>query len=160
MRWKSTPKPACEADERSLTCPCTGFAYGEAGDLTLVRIRSGEEIDRLELTPLFANTDMDTGGKAILQRWAPDYDVDFKASERDNFQALISKRPVVKIMNFVDYDHDGNRSEFYLKTDTLPCGKNLGVVIGVSQFNDKLHVFGTLSRPAEPSCFKRTSGKH
>ena len=52
-------------------------------------------------------------------------------------------------MEFIDYDHDGRRSEFYLKTDTLPCGKSVGVVVGVSRSNQKLHIFGTVSKPTQ-----------
>src|SRR5215468_5137211 len=52
MRWKEPPKPACEPNEISLTCPCIGFAYGEGGELTLVRIRLGVQFDSLDLMPL------------------------------------------------------------------------------------------------------------
>src|SRR5262245_14266151 len=53
LRWKALPKPACEPSDVSLVCPCIGFAYGEGGDLILVRIRDGQEDDRLELTDSF-----------------------------------------------------------------------------------------------------------
>ena len=117
LRWKAPPKPACEPSDVSLTCPCTGFAYGEGGDLRLVRIRNGEEIDGLELTPLFENADVNLGNIAIVQRWKPNYEMDFKASEKDDFRDVVARRPVAKIMDFIDYDHDGRRSEFYLKTE-------------------------------------------
>jgi hypothetical protein len=150
LRWEHPPTPACEPGDVSLTCPCTGFAYGEGGKLALVRIRDNREIDRLDLTSFFAGADVNLGGVAILQRWEPDYKTDFEDSQKDDFQELVARRPVVKIMNFVDYDHDGMKSEFYLQTDTAPCGKNLGVVIGVSRSNPKLHVFGTTANPDEP----------
>ncbi len=51
-------------------------------------------------------------------RFEPNYEMDFKASEKDDFRDVVARRPVVKIMDFIDYDHDGRRSEFYLKTDT------------------------------------------
>ena len=152
LRWKAPPAPVCDASEAdaSLTCPCTGFAYGEDGDLTLVRLRNGEEIDRLALSALFKDNDAVPESGAILQRWEPDYEKDFAASEKDDFRDVVARRPVVKIMNFIDYDHDGNRSEFYLKTDTAPCGKSKGVVVGISELDPKLHVFTVISKPAEP----------
>jgi hypothetical protein len=149
LRWKTTPKPACEPSEISLTCPCTGFAYGEGGDLTLLRFRKGMEIDRLELTSLFKDADVNLGGIAILKRWEPNYDLDFKASQEGDFADIVARRPTLKIMNFIDHDHDGHRSEFFLQTDTLPCGKRVGVVVGVSTSNKKLHVFGTATKPTK-----------
>ncbi len=150
LRWRARPMATCEPSDVSLTCPCTGFAYGEGGDLTLVRMRGGKEIDHLELTPLFENAGVNLGRIAILQRWEPNYQTDFEASMRDDFSEVVARRPVVKVMDFVDYDHDGRRSEFYLKTDTAPCGKSVGVVVGVSRSNPKLHVFGTASEPTKP----------
>jgi len=156
LRWDAPPKPACEPNDASLACPCTGFAYGEGGDLKLVRIRNGEEIDQLELTHLFENADVNLGRIAILQRWKPNYEKDFEASEKDDFLDMVARRPVVRIMDFIDYDHDGNRSEFYLKTDTLPCGKNVGVVVGVSRSDKQLHIFGTALKPTQPLLLQRT----
>jgi hypothetical protein len=86
---------------------------------------------------------------AILQRWEPNYETDFEASGEDDFLDVVSRRPIAKIMDFIDYDHDGQRSEFFLQTSTLPCGKRLGVVVGVSGSNQKLHAFGTATKPAE-----------
>ena len=53
LRWKSPPKPVCESNEEAAACPCMGFAFGESGELDLVRRRNNVEIDRLELTPFF-----------------------------------------------------------------------------------------------------------
>jgi hypothetical protein len=47
LRWKSPPKPACEPNDVSLTCPGAGFAYGEAGELELIRKQVNSELDRL-----------------------------------------------------------------------------------------------------------------
>jgi len=30
LKWRTAPKPVCEPNELALTCPCMGFAYGEA----------------------------------------------------------------------------------------------------------------------------------
>ncbi|HWF08491.1 MAG TPA: hypothetical protein VG297_08500 [Bryobacteraceae bacterium] len=149
LRWKDPPKPACEPREDSLTCPCTGFAYGEGGDLWLVRMRGAKEIDRLDLTPLFAGAEINVGDIAVLPRW-PTEENDFAASEKEGFAEIVARRPTVKVMDFADYDHDGRRTEFYLKTDTLPCGKNVGVVVGMSKSNPRLHVFGSVYKPNEP----------
>lgn len=53
LQWAVAPKRACEPSEDSLTCPCIGFANGETGDLSLVRLRNGRQFDRLHLTPFF-----------------------------------------------------------------------------------------------------------
>jgi len=145
LQWREKPKPYCEPSDASLTCPCTGFAFGEGGDLFLLRLRDGKEIERLHLTPLFTEE-----GQAVLQRWHPDNKRDFKLAERADFTRIVARRPVVKLMHFADYDHDGYATEFYLQTEALPCGKSMGVVIGVSKNNPKLHVFGTASKPTKP----------
>jgi hypothetical protein len=147
LQWATVPTPYCGANEGdvSLTCPCMGFAFGESGDLYLSRLRDGIEIDRLRLTPLFGEHPA-----AVVQRWAADNERDFKLSERDDFELTVSKRPTVQVMNFADYDHDGKRTEFYLQTEAAPCGKSVGVVIGLSTDNPRLHVFGTVSNPGKP----------
>ncbi len=147
LQWSAAPKPHCGADEAdvALTCPCMGFAYGESGDLYLVRVRNGNEVERLRLTSLFGEFPA-----AVVQRWAADYERDFGSVGRDDFMATVSKRNVVQVMILADYDHDGKATEFYLQTEAAPCGKSLGVVIGVSTNNQRLHVFGTASRPNKP----------
>jgi hypothetical protein len=150
LQWGTLPTPYCEPSDVSLTCPCTGFAYGEAGDLFLVRLRNGIEIDRLRVTPLFGEEP-----QAVVQRWPVDYERDFKLSESEDFPKLVRKRPTAKIMHFADYDHDGKRTEFYLQTEAAPCGKSVGVVIGVSTSNPRLHVFGTASNPSKPLYLQR-----
>lgn len=127
-----------------------GFAFGEGGHLTLVRIRDGTEIDHLDLTPFFEEEFGGEGRIAIVQRWAADYDKDFEALDRQDFSALVAKRRIVQVMQFSDYDHDGWRSEFYLQTEAAPCGRSVGVVIGISKRHPHLHVFGTVSKPDKP----------
>ena len=100
------------------------------GDLYVIRVRNGAEIDRLRLTPFFGEHHA-----AVLQRWATDEDQDFKLSERDDFGKMVAnKRPTVRVMNFADYDHDGRATEFYLQTEVAPCGKSVGVVIGLGPY--------------------------
>jgi hypothetical protein len=145
LKWALAPKPLCGVDDIGGTCPCMGFAYGEAGDLFLLRLRNGVEIDRLRLTPFFTAW----RGKAVLQRW-PFYDKDLKGYQRADFAIAVSKRAPVQVMHFGDYDHDGRSLEFYLQTEALPCGKSAGIVVGLSQANPRLHVFGTASNPRKP----------
>src|ERR1044071_7220353 len=85
LQWKEAPKPHCGANESdlALTCHCMGFAYGELGDLDLIRLRNGAEIDRLHLTPLFKEEEA-----AVIQRWPTDDQRDFKLSEREDFSNL------------------------------------------------------------------------
>ncbi len=147
LRWSSRPAPLCEPNELSLTCPCIGFAYGESGELALTRSRGSIEIDRLDLTPHFKDSSPGSGGLAVVRRWEPDYDKDFEASEKDDFTSSVAKRPVVRVMELADYDHDGQQTEFFLQTNTLPCGKRQGMVIGTSKQNPKLHVFDTADNP-------------
>lgn len=144
LQWEEPPEPYCEPNDASFTCPCTGFAYGETGELFLVRLRNGTEIDRLSLSSFFSSD------RVIVQRWEPDYEKDGKDSELEDFTALVSKRPTVQVMYFADYDHDGWKSEFYLQTAVEPCGKSVGVVIGVSKQHQRLHPIGTASNPQNP----------
>jgi hypothetical protein len=147
LQWSATPKPRCGANESdiALTCPCMGFAYGESGDLYLVRLRNGTEVDRLHLTPVFEEEKT-----AVVQRWPKDDERDFKLSERKDFSNLVSKRPTIQVMEFDDYDHDHKRTEFYLQTEAVPCGKSVGVVVGLSTNNARLHIFGTAANPSRP----------
>ena len=148
LKWASKPKPNCGADDvtMAVTCPCQGFGYGEGGDLSLVRIRDGVEIDSLHLTPFFTGT---IDKAAVLQRW-PFYNKDFEDSGRLGFVSRVKRRAVVQVMRFADYDHDGQSLEFYLQTEALPCGKSTGIVVGLSQTNPRLHVFGTVMHPSKP----------
>lgn len=147
LQWSADPKPYCGAKEPdvSITCPCMGFAYGESGDLYLLRLRNGKAIDRLHLTPLYGEEPA-----AVVQRWPVDEKRDFKLAEREDFASIVSKRPTVQVMHLADYDHDGMRTEFYLQTESAPCGKSVGVVVGVARNNERLHVFGTASNPSKP----------
>jgi hypothetical protein len=128
LTWKSAPKPFCDDETLAPTCPCNGFAYGERGDLDLVRLRRGIEIDRLNLTPLFKGTDgiiSVTEDEAAVQRAG-------------------------QIIHFGDYNHDGLATEFFLQTDAKPCGKHYGVVLGVTKGNPRAHPFGTVAHPDIP----------
>jgi hypothetical protein len=146
LRWSAVPKPYCEPAFVALTCPCGGFAYGEAGDLSVIRLRGGVEFDRLRLSPFFSQTDH----RPVIQRWAPDYVRDGNGGDFQKLARQIRRRPVVPVMHFGDYDHDGNANEFFLQTGVAPCLKSTGVVIGISKTNPRLHAFGTAAKPQKP----------
>ena len=150
LRWKAAPKPECESYVFAITCPCNGFAYGEAGDLELVRMRGRIVFDRLELASFFEEGFRSEKRVAILPRW-PRADADSDDTDVDD----VRERPAVQVMNFADYDHDGSAMEFYLTAETVSCGHTYGIVAGVSKRNPRLHVFGTASRPDKPLSLQR-----
>ncbi len=148
LQWEAAPHAICTPDQGDdwWTCPCWGFAYGETGPLRLVRFRDGKEYEHLVLTPFFDGESPPGAAGAFLQRWAPgDSDYKNKPSMR-----MIAQRSVVTLMNFQDYDHDGNATEFFLPTQTSPCGHTAGFVVGISENNSHLHVFGSAQSPDEP----------
>ena len=149
LEWRTPPIAFCSAQEGPPTCPCDGFAYGESGDLDLVRMRNGREIERLSLGKLFSDF---YKHKAVVQRWQPtESDVEkYVPGNRQEFAAEIRKRLIAKVMNFGDYDHDGQATEFFIQTESLACGHQYGVVVGVSKRNPRLHAFGTALHPAKP----------
>lgn len=150
LQWAKPPIAYCEANEGDFNCPCEGFSYGEIGELFIVRLRDGREIDRLPLTKLFDQTD-----GAAIQRWPTDGH-DLELSKRDDFARLVSKRPTSRVMHFADFDHDGQSTEFFLQTASEPCGKITGVVVGISAKNNRLHVFSSVAKPGKPLVlFKR-----
>jgi hypothetical protein len=60
------------------------------------------------------------------------------------------KRGAVKIMKFRDYDHDGHSTEFLLHVGALAGGRELGIVVGLTRFDPRLHTFGTVENPNHP----------
>jgi hypothetical protein len=149
LKWTTPPKPVCEPSADSLTCPCNGFAYGEGGNLTLFRLRDGKVVDHLDLSQFFDDGPADNEKTAVVRRWEPDYDKDFDAMKRQDFPALVTKRRVAQVMQFADYEHNGWQSEFYLQTESGPCGHRSGIVIGVSKGNQRLHAVGAASKPTK-----------
>ena len=85
LEWKSTPKPICSLEDvlSASTCPCSGFTYGESGQLDLVRSTKVRETERLELTSFFEEVFADQGG-AILQRWEHQ-EKDFEGQQSKHF---------------------------------------------------------------------------
>lgn len=149
--WTGRTRQICRPDEieMAITCPCSGWAYGEAGDLALVRLRAGREVERLSLGRYFGDFDYPAGevaaGEAYLQRW-PLHDDDREGDP----SAAIMRRPQVQAMRFADYDHDGHATEFLMQVGTLPCGKRQYVALGVSAANPRLHALGSAAHPDKP----------
>jgi hypothetical protein len=139
LEWTSPPVPDCVDDSFS-TCACAGFAYGEKGDLDLVRARPGQPDERLHLGPLFE------GGKARLQRWP----VGPKPPAKPASLVELSMRPLAHAMKLADYDHDGRATELVLQLGASACGHTPSVVVGISKSKPTLHVFGTSEKPTQP----------
>ncbi|HTM44480.1 MAG TPA: hypothetical protein VL137_05965 [Polyangiaceae bacterium] len=155
--WKSPPQPIC--DNLEFTCPCIGFQYGETAQLDLVRVRSELPDDRLPLTPFFAgaeNPAMESGvDGAVLQRWPVlESDVDkYVFGPPSNTE--ITSRPLVRIMNIGDFDHDGRATEFVLQIGTEPCGHSDTILVGISKSQPRLHAFTTGETPGKPLVTER-----
>jgi hypothetical protein len=153
LEWAGAPKPVCSPEERDIwsTCPCAGFAFGEKGSLTLVRKRPGQPDERLDLNRLFSG-DLDgpaDAGEVVLRRWDV-HEEDLDHSGSPGFAARVRARPTAAAMRFGDYDHDGKATEFVFQVGTLPCGKKMSVVIGVSAKNPRLRVFSSTGNPDKP----------
>lgn len=150
--WRDTPRDSkyCgPADpEMAMTCPCSGAAYAQVGDLILERQRPGAPSERMSLTPLFAGSDMlfNDGALAMLARW-PGRSRDIGG---DPTPASIRRRPAVPIMRLRDYNHDGIAGEFLLQIDTLPCGKHVMVAVGITRDNRHPHALTTAEHPERP----------
>jgi hypothetical protein len=159
LQWDAPPLPACGPEdlEVALGCQCTGFAYGEAGKPTLMRLRRGHAPERLELAPFFKGQGAPGGaGMAVLQRWRPkpaaahDEDDDWHHAADFDFMKRVQARGEADLLRFGDYTHDGRASEFLLQVGLRPCGRPQLVLVGVSRFNPRLHVFAAAEAPAEP----------
>jgi hypothetical protein len=157
LRWEKPPEPICAADdaESSLTCPCTGFAYGEQGNLTLIRDRPGSPSESLVLGPFFVDPGFGghSPGASVVQRWQPVYDgddSDWKHANDKDFAAEVRKRKPTDLMLFADYDHDGRATTFLLQVAAKPCGKRQMILVGISKTDPHLHVFSTSEKPHSP----------
>lgn len=151
--WESKPEPVCAANEADwMTCPCSGFAYGESGKLTLVRKRAGQKEERLSLDQFFSYGETPGSSNqqhSILRRWDVQ-EQDNELIDSPELAERVKTRKITRIMNFGDYDHDGRASEFILQIGNLPCGKQTSVVVGISKSNPHLHVFSSIKTPSQP----------
>ena len=145
LEWKSAPVPTC-IDDSFYTCPCEGFAFGEKGDLDLVRARPGQPEERLRLNAYFVE------GDAVVPRWATT-EAEKKSLVPPKLAELAS-RPLVTVMKLGDYDHDGRATELVLQVGAVPCGHQQAVVVGIDRKNPRLHAFGTAEKPGAPVVFE------
>lgn len=152
--WQGRPRSVCGPDdvEMAITCPCTGFAYGEMGRLALVRKQAGKEIDRLPLGPFFDELPAsDSRGLAVMQ-WRPMTPGDLHRlgePATPAFLAEVRRRPGPRVMLMGDYDRDGNASEFLVQTTAGPCGHTEYVLVGTSRTRPQLHGFGSADHPED-----------
>lgn len=146
LEWKKAPVPDCVSADFE-TCACAGFAFGEKGDLDLVRSRPGQPEDRMALGPLFDAKD------ARVRRWAPNKG---DSGKKPDIASLVM-RPVESVMKLGDYDHDGRATELVLQVEASACGHSPSVVVGISKSNPKLHAFATVEKPKEPVTLERPS---
>jgi hypothetical protein len=159
LEWHNSPQAACDpADPNWFTCPCSGFAFGEKGELDLVRKVAGKKDERFSLTHFFAGNYASSSLAILPKRQALDSDIERKDSI--DFEESLKYRPIVRIMNFADYDHDGRAAEFILQINADPCGHRQTIAVGISHNNPYLHVFGTVLHPdiplilENPSCWQ------
>jgi hypothetical protein len=159
LEWEAPPVSTCGAEDvdTAMSCPCSGFAYGEAGALSLVRLRPGASEERLALAPYFRDHGIPgAAGAAVLQRWRPipatvhSEDDDWRHATDWNFLQRVRARPSAEVMRTADYNHDGRASEFLMQVGTRPCGRQAMVLVGVSRFNPRLHVFASAEAPNVP----------
>jgi hypothetical protein len=159
LEWETLPASACGPDDVAvaLACPCSGFAYGEAGVLSLVRLRPGTNRELLDLTGFYRPENLPvTGNLAVLQRWVPvpatahDEDDDWHHASDFNFVSRVQARGTAPVMRIGDFNHDGQASEFLLQVGAQGCGRHLMVLVGVSRRNTRLHVFASAEAPDVP----------
>jgi hypothetical protein len=144
LRWKNLP----EADGWTWTaCPDRIARYGERGELQLVRSRPGSADEILDLKWFFPEN------VARVRRY-PDRGDEFFDKPTPELAAQIQERPAIRLLEFVDYDHDGRATEFLLPVSTGdPCFQDRAVVVGISRSKPRLHAFSTVERPRKPLTF-------
>lgn len=149
--WRGKPSPMCPPEdmEGSITEPCRGLAFGEYGDLWLVRKRHGREVERMDLKPIFGHFDYPEAdkleGRTWLQRRAMKLS-DIGRSGRA-FVAEVERRPITTIMKFADYDRDGHATEFLIQVGTMAGGVQIFAAVGVSARNPHLHALSSVEKP-------------
>ena len=153
--WEDRPSAFCGAADApsALTCPCSGFAYGEQGKLALVRAKGDGTEERLELGSAFNPKTFFEGGlesgHAALSRW-PVLDSDLGHQDDGTLATAVPKRPLTDVMQLADYDHDGQATQFLLQVDSQPSGKREMVLVGVSRQQPHLHIFSSVEEPQKP----------
>jgi hypothetical protein len=135
LEWEGPTQYDCFKWSR----PCDGVIYGEAGPLRLVRAREGDPERVLSL------------GERSIQRW-PHLDGDEQriSAVTPEAIAILEKRPIVPVMIFGDYDHDGRAAEFVLDRGWwLPVARK-AILVGIDKAHPTPQVFGTVDAPDVP----------
>jgi len=114
----------------------------------LVRLQGDKEIDRLDLAPLFDDSESprSRNGVAVLRRRPRN------AGDREGDAELateVAKRTPSVAMKLADYRQDGGHA-FVLPTESGPCGHASGVLIGLAGAPPKLRAFGSETHPDTP----------
>jgi hypothetical protein len=154
--WLDKTQDACGPQDvlKALVATCNGFAYGQRGHLLLVRIVEGQPLDELVLDQFFGldGDDVPDGVRGVAFLPQREFKVEDASGKLDPASLLreVAQRPIVKVMQFADYDYDGQASEFLLQIGTLPAGKRMMVLIGITRSNPKLHVFRSAEEPGRP----------
>ena len=153
LEWSEKPISACGADDVSsaITIPCWDFAYGEAGLLWLIRERDGHGIDRMDLTPLYHESNLSGhDGLFVLRHW-PMRSRDWDRADRGDPTLLadVAKRKPYVVMSLADYDHDGRATEFVVEVDDFPRAERY-VAIGIAKNGPRLHAFSSAAHPGKP----------
>lgn len=149
--WGDKPSQACGIDdiETANTCPCEGFAYGETGRMTLIRMRDGKVLEQLKLDPLFAELEIGPADAiSVMPRW-PIYSKDLERADRGD-KALaneIVRRPIVPAMKFASY---AGGTQFLIQIDAGPCGHRAYVAVGITDRQPNLHALTSLGTPGRP----------
>ncbi|MFZ5891910.1 MAG: hypothetical protein ACOY0T_12720 [Myxococcota bacterium] len=146
--WRGQPEPICDL-EAGFTCACRPYAYGETGVAELIRSRAGYPDQVLPLAQVFVGEGdvvRPSPNHAILRRW-PVHDPDFKAEDPAALAQQIRARPVVRVMELQDYNHDGWAAEFELAVDTTGCADLRSVIVGVTRERNQLHALSSVTNP-------------
>lgn len=162
LKWSGPVRPVCTASEltQAVTCPCSGFAYGEQGHLLLDRKRNGALVESIELSSLFGNFDnpADQGNAALVRIPRGPNDPFDEIDDTDKlrkFQTELSKRSPADVMDLRDFAQDGTEASFLLQVGNDPCGKQETILVGVSRQSPKLHTFSTAAHPERPLVLQR-----
>ena len=153
LEWAEKPVSVCGADAvyMAITMPCQDFAYGEAGLLWLIRERDGHDIDRMDLTPLYNESNLSGyEGVFVLRHW-PMRSRDWDREDRGDatLVADVAKRKPYVVMSLADYDHDGRATEFVVEVDDFPRVERYAA-IGISKDEPRLHAFSSAAHPGKP----------
>lgn len=136
LEWKTAPSLAC-FDDGWLSCPCQNVAFGEIGDLYVIRRREGAPEERALLEGM------------ALQHW-PVYEADAERYAVAMDLEVARKRPSIPILEFEDYDHDGRATEFIIDHGSSPCMAHETMVVGSTLRNAKPHLFTVKGHPDTP----------